>query len=170
MLIIQQANNHLTPFHTEFLKTQTMPTYSKSLAIFILFALLWLENKAHRCGCPREKTHKECKEKSTSTSTSTSTPASHRHHQTNLTPNATLEPVNVSKTMTFYITRCQKVEIALTCLSVCQQQSTCPTTTSLKRIVSKRRELYAASILFAMTTLLTTFRTSEHRLQHQTNS
>ena len=36
-----------------------MPTYSKSLVIFTLFAVLWLENKAHRCGFPHEKTHEK---------------------------------------------------------------------------------------------------------------
>ena len=36
-----------------------MPTYSKSLVIFTLFAVLWLENKAHRFGFPHEKTHEK---------------------------------------------------------------------------------------------------------------
>ena len=69
-------------------------------------------------------------------------PHPYRHHQTNLNPNATLEPyppVNVSKTMTPYITRCQKVEIAKTCLSACQQQGICPTTTFSKKIAPKCR-------------------------------
>ena len=46
-----------------------MPTYSKSLVIFTLFAVLWLENKAHHCGSPHEKTHKECNKKTTSAAT-----------------------------------------------------------------------------------------------------
>ena len=45
-----------------------MTTCSKSLLIFILFAVLWLENKARHCGFPRdEKTHKTHKETTTST-------------------------------------------------------------------------------------------------------
>ena len=58
-----------------------MPTCSKSLVIFTLFAVLWLENKAHHCGSPRKKTNKKFDEGKTSsttpetTSTSTSTTA-----------------------------------------------------------------------------------------------
>ena len=50
-----------------------MLTNSKSLVIFILFAVLWLENKAHRCRLPREKTHKKFGKETTSSKTSTST-------------------------------------------------------------------------------------------------
>ena len=49
-----------------------MLTNSKSLVILTLFSVLWLENKAHHCGCPHKKTHKRCKEETTSTATSTS--------------------------------------------------------------------------------------------------
>ena len=58
-----------------------MPTCSKSLVIFILFAVLWLELKAHICGFRREKTHKKfgkattSSKTSTAATTSTSTPA-----------------------------------------------------------------------------------------------
>ena len=56
-----------------------MLTNSKSLAIFTLFAVFWLENKAHHCGFPHEKTHKKTEKAKTSTTTpapkSTSTPA-----------------------------------------------------------------------------------------------
>ena len=61
-MFIYQANNHLTSFHIEFLKTQTMQTNSKLLVIFTLFAVLWLENKAHHCRFPHDKTHKKFRE------------------------------------------------------------------------------------------------------------
>ena len=56
-----------------------MPTYSKSLVIFTLFTVLWLENKAHRCSFPHEKTQKKFGKEKTSSKKSTaalkSTPA-----------------------------------------------------------------------------------------------
>ena len=45
-----------------------MPTYSKSLVLFTLFAVLWFENKAHHS--PYEKTQKKFKKGMTSTKTS----------------------------------------------------------------------------------------------------
>ena len=53
-----------------------MPTNSKALLIFTLFTVLWLENKAHRCGFTHEKTQKTMKlgEGKNSTTTAT-TPA-----------------------------------------------------------------------------------------------
>lgn len=48
-----------------------MSTYSNSLVIFILAVALLLENDAHQCGCPHNKTKKECEEK---TITTTPTP------------------------------------------------------------------------------------------------
>ena len=51
-----------------------MTTCSKSLLIFILFAVLWLELKARHCRFPHKKTHKTHKETTTSTaSAATST-------------------------------------------------------------------------------------------------
>ena len=52
-----------------------MPTYSKSLVILILFAVFWLENKAHHCGSPHEKTHKKLEKGKTSTTATTPAPA-----------------------------------------------------------------------------------------------
>ena len=89
-----------------------------------------------------------------------------QQHQSKLTANATLEPyppVNVAQTMTVFITRCQKVEIARTCLSVCQQHH--PTTTSAKKIAEKCRELYAVWILGALISIYS----SERQLQHHTD-
>ena len=52
-----------------------MPTYSKSLVIFTLFVVLWLENKAHYSGFPHhKKTQKKFGEGKTSISTSKPTP------------------------------------------------------------------------------------------------
>ena len=48
-----------------------MPTNAKSLVIFILFAVLCLENKAHRCGFSHKKTHKTTKLGKGKTSTTT---------------------------------------------------------------------------------------------------
>ena len=44
-----------------------MPTFSKSLVIFTLFAVFWLELKAHRCDVPHEKTHKKIEKGKAST-------------------------------------------------------------------------------------------------------
>ena len=52
-----------------------MTTSSKSLVIFTLFALLWLENKAHDCGSPHEKAHKKFEKRKTSRTTPAPTPA-----------------------------------------------------------------------------------------------
>ena len=56
-----------------------MQTCSKSLVIFTLFAVFWLELKAHRCGFPHKKTHKTTKlgegKSSTTTPATTSTTA-----------------------------------------------------------------------------------------------
>ena len=50
-----------------------MTTYSKLLVIFTLFAVFWLENKAHHC--PYEKTHNKFEKGKTSTTTPAPTPA-----------------------------------------------------------------------------------------------
>ena len=52
-----------------------MPTNAKSLVIFILFAVLWLENKARHCGSRHEKTHKKIEKGKTSTKTPAMTTA-----------------------------------------------------------------------------------------------
>ena len=49
-----------------------MSTYSNSLVIFILVAVILLENDAHYCGCHPKKTKKKC-EKKTITTTPTPT-------------------------------------------------------------------------------------------------
>ena len=140
-----------------------MLTNSKSLVIFTLFVVLWLENKAHRCGSRHENIRSSGKRLQN---------RKHQHQQqqrqSKLAANATLEPcphVNVTRTLTAFIIRCQKVESAKTCLSVCQQHH--PTTTSWKRIVTKRREPYAASILIANPSMLVTTSSPErHRHRH----
>lgn len=49
-----------------------MPSYFKSLLIFILVAVFLLANEAHYCGCPHKNTNKECKKgKTTATLTPT---------------------------------------------------------------------------------------------------
>ena len=60
-----------------------MTTFSKSLAIFTLFAVLWLENKAHHCGSRHEKTHKKIEKGKTSTKTSTAAPTSTKQIKVN---------------------------------------------------------------------------------------
>ena len=65
-----------------------MLTNSKSLVILTLFAVLWLENKAHRCGSRHEKTHKKFGKETTKSKASTSTPAS---------TSTTATPIKVSR-------------------------------------------------------------------------
>ena len=142
-----------------------MPTCSKSLVIFTLFAVLWLENKTHHCGFPHEKTHKKFEKGKTSTKTSTAAPTPAKQIKVNYKCNTRTKPsCKCGKDYDSYYYPCQKVEIAMTCLSVCRQYQ--QTTTFAKKIAQKCRELYAGSIIGA--TILPLVR-SERHLRHQTN-